>query len=360
MRKKINIGRRHFLKTSVFGLFSAGMATKSGWTRAKESTRADSKEIKYKSQPKIKAYRILGRTGFKVSDLAVGSVYDEGLMGTMLDAGFNYIDSAESYPRHHSIIARVIKGRNRKSIFITTKMEVKKDPSKEDFLKRARKALEELDTEYIDCMMMHCPEKAEILKTEEFHAAVQQLKAEGRIRFVGVSNHGSFWFKDPEETMEKVLLAAAEDGRFDVFLMAYNFLQMDQAERVLDVCKEKKIGTALMKSTPVLKYFGLKSWIEQLEKEKKEIHPLYKKGLIRFKEKFDMAEQFIKKYNLKNPEEIREAAIRFVLDNPNVNTVCCSLKTYDELERILPLSGTKISDWDKKKLVATKNANEKS
>ncbi len=226
-------------------------------------------------------------------------------------------------------------------------MEVKKNPSKEDFLKRARKALEELDTEYIDCMMMHCPEKAEILKTEAFHAAMKQLKAEGRIRFVGVSNHGSFWFKDPEEPMEKVLLAAADDGRFDVFLMAYNFLQMDQAERVLEVCKEKKIGTTLMKSTPVHKYFGLKSRIEQLKKEKKKIHPFYKDGLVRFKDKYDRAEQFIKKYDLKSPEEIREAAIRFVLENPNVNTVCCSLKTYDELERILPLSGSKLSDWNK-------------
>jgi len=347
MSKKTHLGRRRFLKASVFGLFSAGMATKGGWARTKESTRADSQEAKDKPQPKIKAFRILGRTGFKVSDLAIGSVYDEGLLGTMLDAGFNYIDTAESYPRHHSIVAKAIKGRDRKSIFISTKMEVKKDPSKEGFLKRARKALEELDTEYIDCMMMHYPEKLETLKTEGFHAAMQQLKAEGRLRYVGASHHGSFWFKAPEVPMDKVLLAAADDGRFDIFLMAYNFLQMDQAERVLKVCKEKKIGTTLMKSTPVHKYFGLKSRVEQLEKEKKKIHPLYKEGLVYFKDKYDRAEQFIKKYDLKSPEEIREGAIRFVLENPNVNTVCCSLKTYDELERILPLSGSKLSDWKK-------------
>jgi len=347
MGKRTHLGRRRFLKASVFGLFSAGIATKGGWTRTKESIRTRSQEAKDKSQPKINAFRTLGRTGFKVSDLAIGSVYDEGLLGTMLDAGFNYIDTAESYPRHHGIVAKAIKGRDRKSIFITTKMEVKKDPSKEDFLKRARKALEELDTEYIDCMMMHYPEKLETLKTEGFHAAMQQLKSEGRLRYVGASHHGSFWFRAPEVPMDKVLLAAADDGRFDVFLMAYNFLQMDQAERVLKVCKEKKIGTALMKSTPVQKYFGLKSRIEQLEKEKKKIHPLYKEGLGRFKDKYDMAEQFIKKYDLKSPEEIREAAIRFVLENPKVSTVCCSLKTYDELERILPLSGSKLSDWDK-------------
>ncbi len=347
MSKKTHLGRRRFLKESVFGLFSASIATKSVWAKTGENTRADSRETKDKSQPKIKAFRILGRTGFKVSDLAIGSVYEEGLFGTMLDAGFNYIDTAESYARHHGVVAKAIKGHDRKSIFITTKMQVKENPSKEDFLKRARKALEELDTEYIDCMMMHSAQKVEILKTESFHAAMQQLKSEGRLRYVGVSHHGSFYYTATEEPMDKVLLAAADDGRFDVILMAYNFLQMDKAERVLEVCKEKKIGTVLMKSAPVSKYFGLKTRVEQLKKEKKEIRPFYTEGLARYKDKYDRAEQFIKKYDLKSPEEIREASIRFVLENPNVNTVCCSIKTYDELDRTFPLSGSKLSDWDK-------------
>jgi predicted aldo/keto reductase-like oxidoreductase len=354
MHKKIHLGRRHFLKTSLLGMFSAGAATKGGWAREKESSRAYSLDEKDKTKPKIKGHRILGRTGFKVSDLAVGYVRDEGLMAAMLDAGMNYIDTAESYPGSHRNISKVIKGRDRKSIFISSKMLMEGDISKEGFLKRARKALEELDTEYIDCIMMHMPDKVETLKHEGFQEAMQQLKSEGRIRYVGVSHHGSFWFRDPETAMDKVLLAAADDGRFDVFLFAYNFLQMDQSERVLEVCKEKKIGTTLMKSTPVFKYYVLKSRLEQLEKEKKEIHPLYKEGLKRFKDKADKAEQFIEKYDLKNPDEIREAAIRFVLDNPRVNTVCCSLNTYDEMERILPLSGSKFSDWDKAKLAAYK------
>ena len=84
MSKKTQLGRRRFLKESVFGLFSASIATKGVWARTRESTRADSRETKDKPQPKIKAFRILGRTGFKVSDLATGSVYEEGLFGTML------------------------------------------------------------------------------------------------------------------------------------------------------------------------------------------------------------------------------------------------------------------------------------
>ena len=348
---KINrIRRRNFLKKSALGIIGAGMAAKTGCRKEAE------RPVKEEEKPllKIQQYRVLGRTGFKVSDIGAGAIQDEGVLVAAFDAGVNYVDTAEQYPGHHKTLGQAIKGRDRKSIFIATKLEVleDKDKSKEGFLKRARKCLEELNTEYVDCLMMHMPENVETLKTEGFHAAMQELKAEGRIRFVGVSNHGSFWFKDPEETMEKVLLAAAEDGRFDVFLMAYNFLQMDQAERVLEVCKEKKIGTALMKSTPIAIYYSLKSRLEQLEKEEKEIHSLYSSGLQRYKEKYDRAQDFIKKYNLQNQTKIMDAAVRFVLDNPNVNTVCCVPKTYDELEQFLHLSDTKLSDWDKTKLNA--------
>jgi len=342
MSRKFPIGRRSFLKQSAAGMIGAGMAAQSGLAKT------DQEEAR--ASLKIKEYRTLGRTGFKVSDIGAGSIMDEGVLGTALDAGVNYIDTAEEYPGHHRIVAKVLKGRDRKSIFVTSKIEVKEDKSKEGFLKRARKCLEELDTEYVDCMMMHMPEKAETLKTEGFHAAMQELKSEGRVKFVGVSNHGSFWFKDSQETMEKVLLAAADDGRFDVFLLAYNFLKMDQGERVLEVCKEKNIGTALMKTTPIAIYYSLKSRVEEMEKKGQKVHPLYASGLERYKEKLERAEGFIKKYNLQDPSEIKKAAVRFCLDNPNVNTVTCLAKTYDDMELFLGLSGSALGVGDKAKL----------
>jgi predicted aldo/keto reductase-like oxidoreductase len=347
MSRKFSMGRRRFLKQSGAGVLGAGVAA-----RIPRSSAGQEAADKAAQPVKIKEYRLLGRTGFKVSDLGAGYMTDEGLIQTALDAGVNYLDSAEQYPGHHKLLAKVLKSRDRKSLFLTTKLEVEKDTSKEGFLKRARQCLEDLETDYIDCLMMHMPERVETLKTEGFHAAMQELKAEGRVKHVGVSNHGSFWFRDPEETMEKVLMSAVEDGRFDVFLMAYNFLKMDEAERVLEACRERKIGTSIMKSTPVAIYYSLKSRVEQLEKEKKEIHPLYVDGLKRYKDKMDQAEEFIKKYNLQSQEEIQQAALRFVLENPNVGTICFIARNYDELERFLGVSGTRLSDWEKAKLAA--------
>jgi len=347
MNRKLRLDRRAFIRQSATGILGAGAAVKAGWGKAVQEAKSNPPE-----KPKIKEYRVLGRTGFKVSDLGAGYMTDEGLIRAALDAGVNYMDSAEQYPGHHKIVAKALEGRERKSIFLTTKLEVGKDTTKEGFIGRARKSLEDLETEYVDCLMMHMPETVETLKTDGFHAAMQELKAEGRIKHVGVSNHGSFWFRDPKETMERVLLAAVEDGRFDVFLMAYNFLKMDEAERVLEACRERKIGTTIMKSTPVAIYDSLKSRIDELEKEKKEVHPLYADGLKRYKDKADRAEEFIKKYNLQSREEIQEAALRFVLQNPDVGSVCFIARNYDELDRFLSVSGTRLSGWEKAKLEA--------
>ncbi|MCJ7580372.1 MAG: aldo/keto reductase [Candidatus Aminicenantes bacterium] len=346
MSQKSPIDRRHFLKKSTLGMIGAGMAAKTAFPEAfQEETQ---------TPPKIKEYRTLGRTGFKVSDISLGYTNDEGIIGTALDAGMNYIDTAEQYPGHHRVVASVMKGRNRKEVFITTKLQVLEDTTKEGFLKRARKCLEELEMDYVDCIMMHCPEKAVTIKTEGFHAAMLELKAEGRVKYVGASQHGSFWYEDSEETMDKVLLAAADDGRFDVFLLAYNFLKLDQGERVLQVCKEKKIGSVLMKSTPTAIFYSMKASIESMKEKGTEISEFRANGLKRYQEKMDRAETFIQKYNLKNPQEIQGAAIRFVLDNPNVNSVCLPPKTYDELDRFISLSGSSLDDLDKARLAQYK------
>lgn len=343
--KKI-LNRRSFLKSSTFGVLGAGAYMRSRLSQTNKSYSPDQDS----PFPLVRKYRTLGRTNFKVSDIGAGSIQDKGVLGTALDAGVNYIDTAEQYPGHHKVVGEAIKGRDRKSIFITTKIQILKDKSKQGFLRRARKCLEELDTEYVDCIMIHMAETVETLKTPGFHEAMDELKAEGRVRFVGVSNHGSFWFRDPEETMEKVLLSAAEDGRFDVFLMAYNFLKMDQSQKVLEVCGKKRIGTAIMKATPVAIYYNLKSSVERMQKDNKKVNPLYAAGLKRYKDKVDRAEAFIQEHHLENPEEIKAAAVRFVLDNPNVSTVCCLAKTYTELEQFLSLSGKSLTLRDQEKL----------
>lgn len=70
------------------------------------------------------------------------------------------------------------------------------------------------------------------VKYEPYHELIRELRAEGKVRFSGLSNHGADNSLSGrlEEPMEDVVLAAAEDGRFDIVLCVFNFLAAGCAE----------------------------------------------------------------------------------------------------------------------------------
>ena len=279
----------------------------------------------------------------------------------LLERGVNYIDTGESYNQGHNeiLIGKAIKEFDRKSLFITTKLVLKKGTEKkEEILKRARKCLERLKTDYIDCLMIHGVFSKKEFKNEGFHLAAKQLKNEGRLRFSGISCHGASWAQNPEETMEEVLGAAIEDGRFDVMLLVYSFLNQEKGQRILKACREKNIGTTLMKTNPFTG--GYVFWMGEIEKYEKEGGKLTEWQLEirrKFKERQANAEPFIKKYNLNNKAEIRDAAIRFVLSNQDVSSVVITFMNFEDIEDYLRLSGSRFTVLDKKKLIAYSMAN---
>jgi aryl-alcohol dehydrogenase-like predicted oxidoreductase len=343
------LSRRRFIGSSAAALAGVGLSSR--------------KKLFAKDRPageeevKIKEYRTLGRTGFKVSDMSFGSgeLAEPSLLEAILDAGINYIDTAEGYGRGRSerIIGSVIKNRDRKKIFVTTKLGLRGDLTKEAIKDRALKCLERLQTKYVDCLMIHMPNTVDKLNTEGFHAAFKELKAEERVRFLGLSNHGAQW-GDVPETMAKVHLAAAEDGRFDVALLVYNFLQKDEGERILKVYKQKNIGATLMKTNPVLNYSEVKEQADQLKEEGKEVSERMQNLLDRLKGRADGTEAFQKLYGLKSFDEVRSAAMKFVLDNPNVSCVCPTIKNFSDLEFYGNLSGARFDLEAEKTLAAYK------
>ncbi len=343
------LNRRRFLGSAAAALAGVGLSAR------KKLFGADSPTGE--NEVKIKEYRMLGRTGFKVSDMSFGSgeLAEPALLEAILDAGINYIDTAEGYGRGRSerVIGSVIKNRDRKKIFISTKLGLRGDLTKEAIKDRALKCLERLQADYIDCLMIHNPNPAEQLKTEGFHAAFDELKAEGRVRFRGLSNHGAQW-GDVPDTMEKVHLAAAEDGRFDVALLVYNFLQRDEGERILKAYKEKNIGATLMKTNPVLNYSEIKEQADQLKEEGKDVSERMQNLLGRLKERADATESFQKEYGLKSFDEVRRAAMKFVLNNPNVSCICPTIKNFSDLEFYVNLSGARFDLKAEKTLAAYK------
>jgi predicted aldo/keto reductase-like oxidoreductase len=350
MTKSTGINRRSFLRNTTLGVVGAGIIS-NNTTLLSQETQQSQPGI-----PKVQAYRTLGRTGFKASDIGLGGVDNVPVIKAMLDAGVNYIDTGESYGRGKSetSIGQAVKGYDRKSLFITTKLYLKPTDTKENILERVGECMKRLDTEYIDCLMTHCPPTSEMVKYEPFHQVCTQLKNEGKILFVGISNHGS-QHGGEQEAMDKVLLAAAQDGRFDVMLMVYNFIQREMGERVLKACQEKNIGTTLMKTNPVGNYLTMKTRAEEMKKSAENDPERLKRMesyLESVRKEAEQGDWFIKKYNLTDPAEIRIASTRFALSHPGVTTVLARVNAFEDVEQFLKASGTTLSDQEAKKLAA--------
>lgn len=301
----------------------------------------------------IKEYKLLGRTGFKVSDIGfgAGNLTDTALFETALDAGINYIDAAETYAHGNTerIIGQALKNRDRKTLFITSKLNFSLGKSTKEGLKeRVGRCLERLQTNYVDCLMIHLASSIEQVKHEGYHGAMQELKAEGKVRFTGLSNHGieHRYAGITKNPMDQVVLAAAEDGRFDVILFAYNFIQKEKGERILKACQEKNMGTTLMKTDPVRSYNDIENMYARM-REKGRVTEAAEKIISEFRIRADKASEYAKKYGLSGEKEVRSAAIKFCLSNSAVHSVCPTINTYEDLEFYVSLSGGRLEPVEK-------------
>ena len=160
MKKHLN--RRTFIKNTSLGAMAGPLLIKPG--------NGDGKSGQH-----TMAYKTLGRTGFEVTDIGVGYPSGESVLRAALKSGMNYIDTAQQYGNgnHEKMVGKVIRDFDRDKLFITTKIyEQEQFKSMEDVLERVRKALERLQTGYVDCLMLHSAENTGILKDEAFHSAM--------------------------------------------------------------------------------------------------------------------------------------------------------------------------------------------
>ena len=343
MKKIFPFSRRSFLKTGLLSAVVAPLMAHKVIDLEKEQ-----------NELKIKEYRVLGRTGFKVSDISMGAggLTNPSVMKAALDMGINYIDTAEHYARGKSeeSIGMAIKGYDRKKIFITSKLNLDffGNISREGLTSRFHKILERLQTPYVDCLMLHMAQSTEQILYEPFHEMFQEMKAEGKVKYLGLSNHG------PEhrlagrmkEPMDKVIGAAANDGRFDVVLFVYNFIQKEQGDRIIKACKKKDMGMTLMKVNPVNFYATAKSMVEDAQKEDRELSEELLQNIGEYEKWVQQAESFKMKYGLVSDQDVRDAAIKFVISNPDIHAVCPSINSFDELETFVRLSGQRLSEGE--------------
>ena len=309
---------------------------------------------------KIKSFRTLGRTNFKVSDIALGGFPENSdVVRYAYDRGINYFDTADGYGNGESErrIGEAKQYMDRSKIFITTKLLVQDTDTEDTILERCGECRKRLQTDYVDALYTHMVTKASTIGHAGFHAAAERLKRDGRLRHVGVSCHGPE--QDEDDSLEKVLLTAVEDGRFDLMLFSYSFLNKEEAEKVLAACKKDNLGTTAMKTMPgviELDPFDPENptgdyleYIERAEKQgtsREEAVQRIRNWITDQEETMESSRAFAEKYGVTTNDDFRKLCLKWVLQNPDMHTVCMSLNNFEGVDTFVPLSGTRLTRAD--------------
>jgi predicted aldo/keto reductase-like oxidoreductase len=180
------VTRRRFLQDSLVAV-GAVACTSSGATSAAAKKSATD-------------FVTLGKSGVKVTRLGIGSgtfggrVQRElgqdrftGLIRHAYDQGIRFFDTADAY-KTHSMVATALKGIDRESYALQTKMGWRNDPDPFKVIDRFRS---ELQTDYFDSLLLHCTRTAswkEDLKRQM--DLLQEAKQKQLIRSHGASCHG--------------------------------------------------------------------------------------------------------------------------------------------------------------------------
>ncbi len=201
-------------------------------------------------------YRILGRTGLKVSVMGIGAggpsrlgqrndVNTESesvdIVLQALDAGVNFIDTAEVYGTE-TIVGKALAQRNRDNIIISTKKSTWNEQlTPENVRNSVEDSLGRLQTDYIDIYHMHGLKLSDYDHCiNEIMPVLHQLQEEGKIRFIGVTEAFN---SDKDHSM---LQRAMQDDVWDVMMIGFNLLNQSARETVLLPAIEKQIGTLIM------------------------------------------------------------------------------------------------------------------
>ena len=336
--KDHGLNRRRFIRNASAGIIGAGSLGAKAHSAVLQETEEEF--------PKITSYRTLGRTNFKVSDIGTGYPFNESTLKATLGCGVNLIETSEMYGRgsNEILIGNVIKDLEREKLFIVTKLaySVKEYESAQDIIDRANASLKRLQTDYVDCFMIHGAENSARVRNKHYHKAVDQLRKEGKIRFTGISCHGHSWMDNPEETFEQVLMTAVEDGRFDIIMLPYNFFEPEMGERVLKACSDNNIGTMIMKSVPIVIYELFSEEKQKKEAEGGELSDRYKKGYEKYKLQNEQAAAFFGRYGISGVDKMKDGAIQFILSNNNANTICALFQNFEDIKKYIRLSGTRL------------------
>ncbi|MBN1183320.1 MAG: aldo/keto reductase [Bacteroidales bacterium] len=278
------LSRRNFFKTSALSI---------GGLMASRLLKAGNQTKIVKNNTIL--YRTLGKTGIKVPIISSGSIKKDNpnLVKAAIEAGVMHFDTARGYENgeNEKMLGEAIKGFDREKLVIGTK--VKGETDKEGFflenvtvdtcMESINASLESLHLDYVDILYTHAVKRKEAVLYEPMLEALKKAKEQGKARFIGVTTHTN---------MAEVINSAVECGEYDVVLTSYNYQYKEGSDVEQAIKRAAEAGMGII---------GMKS----------------------------QAGKFLDKERQKPVNSI--AAIKYVLNNPNMHTLLVSVKSYEQL-----------------------------
>lgn len=187
-------------------------------------------------------YRILGKTGLKVSRMGFGGIPiqridKEGTRELILklrDLGVNFIDTARGYSVSEEYLGYALEGIRKDFVLATKSMARTKDAMAAD----VDISLRNLCTDYIDLYQIHNPSPEDFLNVQQPGGALEALleaRDAGKIGHIGITLHTA-------ELFEKAL----ELDWVETIMFPYNLVET-QGEALIAQCAQRNIGFIDMK-----------------------------------------------------------------------------------------------------------------
>lgn len=195
-------------------------------------------------------YRTLGKTGYEVSEISLGTwqlgsrwgdPFSEEVAQQTLEAalenGINMLDTADIYQDGCSerAIGRFLKAHPEKRIYVVTKMGRALNPhvaegyTEENMRRFVNQSRERMGVDALDLTLLHCP-PTPIFSNKEFFACLDKMKTEGIIRHYGVSI----------ERIDEGLAALEHD--ISAIEVIFNMYRQRPAEELFKKAAEKNVG----------------------------------------------------------------------------------------------------------------------
>jgi methylglyoxal reductase len=240
-----------------------------------------------------------------------------------LEKGVNFIDTARAYGHSEMIVGKALKEWSGAKPFIASKVESRSSlgwgtsvPIQDAYPKGSIRtsveaSLKQLDVESLDLIQMH-QYWSQWDDAEEWIDELQQLKQEGKVRFIGVS------LPDHRHDMA---ISLVRSGKIDSIQTIFNIFDPIALDNLIPICQQHNVAVI---ARCILDEGGLSGFLkEDTTFEEGDFRKPYFDSLSRniYMERVDSLRQFIPEH----AKSLVHLAIKFAIHHPGITTALTSM-----------------------------------